>query len=296
MPLGVFFSIVYRMEKQRPVINPLPTPEQIRNHHGWPSFEAEQNLRLAFFKHFKPQVEECIFPTLELNDNQIDFFLSFFYGIYFINYVTGGQVLPDIDDRELCQWPYIFTNSVKRFAVGTQTEQFKINVNTVEAFSRDSAPDDLNEIAAGAHITDESQRAAAETILYRNTTREQGILTGIEEGHHMLIAKLRHHPSTRVATHLSRLVENDTYSRIIFSQNLETKPDEYLPNRSIRYRSEVELEFLCVTPQAIYTRRYLPDLWENRGFKDYVDLVNQDRCRFLSSRQLLEDDSSQARV
>lgn len=244
----------------------LPLPQEIRDRHpDWPTEQEEQELRKSFMDQIKPQIPSLIdkhVPGRLATENQLSYLSNVLYGIYLFNYITGGKLINEsiypqktnqqhqrLNPNLLRDWPVIIDRSLG---------------------SPETNPDGITQIHLASLIN-----TAPDTILkndpqlakmvpadaYSATTSELGIIIGLEEAHHAYVIKAGH-----------PLIDLD-----IFNPYAETS--------LIDYESDYGHEFQASSFKANAVRRYLTDLWHNRGYQDFWHKVSQKRRSFFNGQK-----------
>jgi hypothetical protein len=176
--------------------------------------------------------------------------------------------------------------------IGNDDEAFHINLSKIKELSRDWSLTDYISFKAGlipakpgTPLEEQNQSAAISPdlpFIYDKTLEEYGATGGIEEGHHRLELMLRHHPNPKIAQALTDIFNQSEVDRYYYNQQMNQQMVHIVIQSHIKYHSNIELEYRAIGSQAIFAHRYRKDLWENRGYKKFVDQVKQGYKEFVS--------------
>lgn len=291
------------LETWDPNTGRLPNTEEISANRGWPSREGEEVLKKTFFSSFRQSVLERIGNQNEAKTDEV---LGLLYGIYLINYVTGGLIInkhfdyPSFSKWDLCQWkektenldpsnldnwPIKFNLNSNRCSMDFDDlfgESIRINVGVagyqgIEPHKSRPFEHGEKAVVDKSFFGLKSKKSFAPIYTYSISPVNEAVLTGIEEAHHALRRHLRHVQGLRID--YSSLIPNSTIEVFDTVRAKQSKND--LLDYYLTYHAARTTEFTAELAQSIYVKRYLPDTW--KGYEEYLNAIKKKRVEIKSA-------------
>lgn len=277
----------------------LPNSTEISSNRGWPTESEERKMKELFIDSFRDKVNGKLG---EENQNKAEEVLGFLYGVYLINYITGGLIInkhfdypsfckwengqwqkktENLDPNNLDDWPININLSDKR----SHSEfndvfgpSILINVATAGYSGQNPNEESLVEKGESVDIVKSwgglrTREKKTPTISYKMSKNNIAVLAGIEEGHHSLIHHLKNVQGIGVDTS-PPLVEPG-------QKPLNSVPNDWL-NFELLYHGAITQEFTASLAKATYVRRYLPEAW-TEGYSKYVQVIREKRRELKTS-------------
>lgn len=287
-----------RIELWSPKSNQLPTSEEIASQRGWPSASDETELKRIFFSSFRSIAENKLG---EANLAKVDEVLGVLYGVYLLNFITGGLIInkhfdyssfqkwdihqwelqtENLDPNKLDDWPIAFGLSDDR-SQSTYSNIFGVSISIKVGVARYTGnnPYEQKQIALGEK--DEIRKVflglgrkkkKVPVIQYSMSAVDEAVLTGIEEAHHSLLSHLRHVQGLDVdisSLRPTHLIE--VFDRIDANSSSNDSLDYKL-----LYPASRRVEYAAAQCQAIYVCRYLPQTWKE-GYQQFAEAIHNKR-------------------
>jgi len=235
--------------------------------------------------------------------------LGVLYGIYLLNYITGGLLINKFFDYysfskwENMQWSKpcenLDPNCLDDWPIKLCPEKDRSGVCRNNIF----APSIFIEIGAGKYGAEnpnhpkniklgervetikrwkglKQEKIARPIYQYPLSEVDDAILTGLEEAHHSLV---NHFRLVQDKTIGDRDFVPNSVVEVFGSVFARESPNDYLQH-ALNYSAARHGEFNADLLQANYVRKYLPNTW--LGYKEYIGAIKERRRSLWQRRRL----------
>jgi hypothetical protein len=284
--------------------NRLPSVEEIYANRGWPSASEESELKRIFFENFKPIVLE----KLQGDKTKLEGTIGVLYGIYFLNYITGGLLINKYFDYssftkwENAQWESheenLNPNNLEDWPMSIDLEEnrsmatfnnffgLSIKIRVGAARYKSENPHEKKAVELGKRKEKVKKfgglmSTEIDKPIYKFSMSEvdDAVLTGIEEAHHSLIKYFSHVHGIKAE---GADLRSQAVIEVIDAVMARQSENDYLDYK-IMYSASRFVEYAADLAQALYVAKYLPEAWTD-GYKDYVAAIRKKRSELKQAK------------
>jgi len=278
--------------------NRLPTSEEIASQRGWPSESDETKLKRVFFTSFRSAVEKKLG---EENLAKVDEVLGLLYGVYLVNYITGGLLInkyfdyysfqkwdmnqwqfqtANLDPNNLDDWPVVFNMTNSRsssnynnlFGISIQIEVGVARYVGHKPYEQQIVSFGEREIIRKSFLGLGRKKVKTPVIQFSISAVDEAVLTGIEEAHHSLLTHLKVVQGIKLDTSALR---SNSLIETIDTVDATSSINDYFEFQ-LMYSASRTKEYAADQCQAIYVRRYLPHTWQE-GYQQFIEAIHRKR-------------------
>lgn len=261
-----------------PTSERLPTIEEIKDNRGWPSAENEAKLRALFFDTYRDEIASQLKD--EASENATEQTLGVFYGVYLMNFISGGLICNKFFDFssfqkwELYQWQKktenLDPNSLQNWPVEIKVDKKRSQVSSNGVFGisicieigtqgyTSNTPYEKKHFTLGRKEVITKKFAGLQKKVsyepeyqYHISEVEDAILTGIEEAHHSIYRHLQIVQEIPIGDR--DLISNDRIE--VFSSALARFSENDRLNYYLDYHAARLREYIAKKTQALYVKK-----------------------------------------
>lgn len=251
---------------------------------GFPSVQGEARLKNEFFSTLRPVAiqyltERKLRPNLY--KRPVENFISFFYGIYFYDYISGGRIINlDLSGAYRLKLENLGLNGPNLYNLNSWPVTLVKKSMSNEAFAQTGARTrlikasltDLLTIGCYEPVEMDCREASHKRkgISYKINSGTFWIVTGIEEASHddLINLELKHYG-----------IDPDDYERV--GAPLRSVEEQTGGRDLIDYYAADGIEWAAHIVVSQYVKYYCPEDWAN-GFKAYDKAVRKNRKKLLA--------------